>query len=186
MLGACGGEERPGGGDGGVGAPDASAMRASCERPASCTGDVVGRWRLVAACDVFDDEGEQGCGVMTTAVAARLSGEWVFDGAELSAAATYDVDFEVDYPPACMVDDCVASGAGQGLACEVTITAHCRCTATVERDNPGMSGPYTLEGTLLTVTSSDTPVSYQACVDGDVLHVTAPRGRPRLGFQRVR
>ena len=159
-----------------------AATVARCARPAVCgSADVVGRWRLVDACETSHDPPED-CGLRTSIRTTGYAGAWVFDGARVTSDASYQRALVVEIPPACGVESCRALGEPQGLDCVQSVPGQCVCVCVVEREQLSVMGDYALVGRRLTVTSSDVDVTYELCRSGAVLHVQRELGGDTFSF----
>lgn len=161
-----------------------AGVASRCAVPVVCTGEgLVGRWRLVEACETSNDPVEP-CGFRATVVTSAFAGTWAFGVSELVADASYERSLLVDVPPACGLGSCRDLGAQQGLDCVERPPQQCACNSRdPEREVVGSSGSFVVTDRTLTVTASSSD-RYTVCRSGDVLHVQRDLGGDVYVFVR--
>jgi hypothetical protein len=170
-----------------------SGSSASCGSVAACGGDIVGTWKIVAACaDVSAGDAGANPACPNETVSAgpiTASGTVTFN-----ADKTYSVSFTESVSEKLFVPASCLSANGVTLSCSdlgtefngtsvddagtttVACTASgtdCNCTFDVSEQNTSEMGTYTLSGNTFTTTASGsgTPGTASYCVQGNTLHV---------------
>lgn len=170
-----GGAGSGGGGSGGMGPIGAAGMGGETCRNPACGGDPTGTWTIQSAC-AFPPSLMLGCAAATQDATTTVQGLL-----ELRADGTYtmqvDVGFahQVAWPQSCLPSGQTCADIASALGGEC-VAAMDGCTCGVLDPGPPLrhTGTYDVVGGQLVVTPAGAgPATYQLCVDGPAITLTA-------------